>query len=905
MAQARTFSRNEPRLYGREDTVNALCGAARLAREGAGTAVVVTGDRGGGKTALLDRLEAETGLRTVDLTGVRAERGLPLAGLARLAASAGFAAVGEAADEASACHALHRRVERHCAEGPLLFRVDDADLLDRASARALVSLGHRSGALPLLLVLTVSTDALGRELTPVIPREFTRYPLTPLDELDSRLLLRDRARVTPAPEVVEDVLVRCGGNPLALGELAEALTVERAAGLEPPALPPDGRLLGQARQLLHEIPEEARRLATLVIAGGRLDTRVLHRAAGADATGTAWSELLATGLVGVSGKSAWFSGELVRSALEGEWDPAEMCAAHARLAAAFAEEGQTARALEHRCAAGGPLPVPVGDGLAEAASEAARDGDHGLSSRLHEWAALLEPDREASASGLLAAGVHAWTSGNPQRALSLARRARPLARTTGSLVGNELLRGGVELCAGSPDAARRSFTAAGRALVTTDRNAAVRALMFAGEASCLAGDYRSYYELADRAALLRSADDTPETALMFEHFAGISATFRGEHVRAVPALRKVVHLAESTTDSDSALWGSQAAFTLGLPHQARDLALGARHEERRRDEGSQEPWACVYVSLAALLLDRHAEAETASLEGLRSARAHGQWNRAVDHLVLLALVAALRGDLETVGVRLDQAFARDLSGEGLGRPDAFGNWGAACAELAHDKPAEAARRLRLIGSDSGGCNPVVRVMAAPYFVEAAVSCGEHDSARRLLRAFDRWVGPTGSPARLALSHRCHALLAEHPSEAEERFRAAIELHRDSGSTLELARTELLYASRLRRARRPREAGRLLDEALGVFRYHRARGWTEKARAELRATGRSVPSDGVREHPGLTGQQARVSELVVEGATNREIAQRLCLSERTVEHHLRNVFVRLGVRSRVELARMLG
>lgn len=53
---------------------------------------------------------------------------------------------------------------------------------------------------------------------------------------------------------------------------------------------------------------------------------------------------------------------------------------------------------------------------------------------------------------------------------------------------------------------------------------------------------------------------------------------------------------------------------------------------------------------------------------------------------------------------------------------------------------------------------------------------------------------------------------------------------------------------------------------------------------------------------MTGQQLRIAELVAEGATNREIAARMFLSTRTVDHHLRNVFHRLGIRSRTELAR---
>ncbi|MDA0637692.1 LuxR C-terminal-related transcriptional regulator, partial [Nonomuraea sp. MCN248] len=135
---------------------------------------------------------------------------------------------------------------------------------------------------------------------------------------------------------------------------------------------------------------------------------------------------------------------------------------------------------------------------------------------------------------------------------------------------------------------------------------------------------------------------------------------------------------------------------------------------------------------------------------------------------------------------------------------------------------------------------------------------------------------------------------------------ALELHRQGACRFETARTQLLYGAALRRERRPGAAREHLHGALETFERLEARLWSERARAELRAAGETVtrPGPGGGPEQQLTAQQLRIARLVAEGATNREVAAQLFLSPRTVDHHLRNVFARLGVRSRVELARKL-
>jgi DNA-binding NarL/FixJ family response regulator len=108
--------------------------------------------------------------------------------------------------------------------------------------------------------------------------------------------------------------------------------------------------------------------------------------------------------------------------------------------------------------------------------------------------------------------------------------------------------------------------------------------------------------------------------------------------------------------------------------------------------------------------------------------------------------------------------------------------------------------------------------------------------------------------------------------------------------------QLAYGETLRRARRRREARTHLREALGTFERLGAAPWAERAGAELRATGETAR----RRDPSTLSQIIR---LVGEGGTNREIGAQLFLSRRTIDYHLRNVFVKLGVSSRAELIRL--
>ena len=122
---------------------------------------------------------------------------------------------------------------------------------------------------------------------------------------------------------------------------------------------------------------------------------------------------------------------------------------------------------------------------------------------------------------------------------------------------------------------------------------------------------------------------------------------------------------------------------------------------------------------------------------------------------------------------------------------------------------------------------------------------------------------------------------------------------------ERGRTELAYGERLRRAQKRTKARERLRTRASDLRRLGAEPWAERARTELRASGQSVRTPEQQVEDALTPQELQVAALVAGGATNREAAAALFLSVKTIEFHLGHVYRKLGIRSRTELARVVG
>jgi DNA-binding CsgD family transcriptional regulator len=226
-------------------------------------------------------------------------------------------------------------------------------------------------------------------------------------------------------------------------------------------------------------------------------------------------------------------------------------------------------------------------------------------------------------------------------------------------------------------------------------------------------------------------------------------------------------------------------------------------------------------------------------------------------------------------------------------PDAV-QYALALLDLGNRQWCRALARLDTLSS------PSLVLASLPDRVEAAVRLGRHEEAlvaeellgERAVRSGSTWLR-----ARAA----CATGLLSTGADAVRSYERGLTLAGDR-FPFERARARLLLGEHLRRSRRRADARVALRAALAGFEEAHAEAWAERARAELRASGETAR----RRDPGavdqLTPQQLQIVRVVAEGLSNKEVAQRLFVSPRTVDNHLRNAFAKLGVTSRTQLVR---
>lgn len=907
------------------------------ARRGRGGALLLRGDPGMGASTLLDSAAdgfPGTVLRT---RGVVAETEVPFSGLhallfplgpqpdvpaldpARLAvpsADAGTAVRPEPA-------ALLELLAQLSARRPVLCCVDDVHLLDRPSREVLGFAARRlRPVLPVAMLLVLPHD---RPADPWLAglREVT---LPPLPETAAARLVAGLLPADTDPAVREAVLCEGRGNPGLLTDLATRLAAGSPPAAFPHPLPLDGERLRACAARLRALPRATRRLLLLAAAQqGPMEPASPRAAAGpapadldllaraAEAEGLDLADLAPAEreyLVAREGDTVRLAHRLLHRAAYWGASPAERRSAHRALAAAVREPRHHLWSLWHRQAAADGADPELSRSLAEAAHTAPADlrvppGDALLA------AARLTDDAGARAGHLTAAAAHVWADGRPHRARALLDAARRLPAAAVVRGRAELLRGVLELHNGVVTDAREVLLAAARLLSGDDPAAAYRALLGAADACWAVGDVTGY-----AAALARMAEvdaSARVAALLRAHRIGMTAVMRGSIPDAVAPLRRVLRLAEREDDPERLILAAGAALVLGEVVVARDLATRAVAAARAQGATVVEPRALERLVYTELRSGRHAQAAAHARTGLALALRTGQRNCAAHHHAVLAMVASVQGDEPGCREHAEAAGA-DAGPHGLGMAATLAQWALARCDLGRGRPEEAASRLEPLvrpGPTPAGAGQghfALRMLAVPCYVEAAVLAGTPEATREVLAEFVDWTADTADPQAAAQLARCRALLAESVSEATALFGQALAAHAGAEDEFEQGRTQLLHGMMLRRRRRPGQARRVLREALIAFERCGAGVWAEQARSELRATGSATGGAVDDEHraglPELTPQQLRIARCVAEGATNREVAVRLSVSPRTVDHHLRNVFATLGVRSRVELTRVL-
>ncbi|WP_328684771.1 LuxR C-terminal-related transcriptional regulator [Streptomyces sp. NBC_00343] len=429
----------------------------------------------------------------------------------------------------------------------------------------------------------------------------------------------------------------------------------------------------------------------------------------------------------------------------------------------------------------------------------------------------------------------------------------------------------------------------------------VHLLARATEAAVYTGDLRRCREAA---AVASRVGIVPHGTL-----GGLAAAFEGRYEDARDLLKAAAGRCGPGGDPTLLIHAGIAALMLGDHTRATTATVRAVASARARGATVVVAQAMEFRAYAEFWTGHPKAAESATADALWQAHATGQDNGACHLQAALAMFAALTGDADVCRERAAAARSYAL-GRGLGLPAALAQWALAYLDLSSGRFAAAAARLRaLAGFGPGHGHRAIRHLATPHYVEAAVRSGDTRIARAAHADYDRWARAVRSPDDLALSARCRALLAPG-DEAVEHYRIALDLHARGTRDFERARTELLFGAALRRLRRRTEARDRLHTSLEAFESFGAPHCAAQARAELRALGTPVaptalPTPGALDPTTrLTAQQLMVARMAADGATNREIAVRLALSPRTIDHHLRGVFSRLGIRSRIELVRLL-
>ena len=904
-------------LRGRDDeraTIGRLLDAARAGRGGT---LVLHGLPGVGKSMLLaDAVEHAAGMTVLRTRGVESESPLAFAALQRLLrpvtgfadrlaepqAQALRAALGEvsggAPDRFLVSLAVLNLLAEAAERAPVLAVVDDAQWLDQASSAALLFVARRLEVERVALLFAARDGDVHRFAGGDLPDA----AVGGMDGAAAGELLAARAGVA-VPADVRDVLVAgTGGNPLALVELAAALTTAQLSGAAPlPARLPltegvERAFLDRARRL-----SPAGQAVLLVAAAddsGRLGT-ITAAAAELGAGDEALDEAEAAGLLRVATGTVELRHPLVRSAVYGAATRTERRRAHRALAGALPARDEADRRAWHLAAAvDGPDESVVAE-LDAAAERAHHRGGHEAASAAWERAAELSELPGRRATRLFRAASCAWLAAQPPRARALADAALAAADEPGLRADVVGLRANVEFHAGSLDVGHRMLLqGAAEAAPHDPARAAEMAMVAASLAAFGAGsvtgpDPTAFVPAAPPSAPVRDR-------CLADLVRGLDAVAHRDWPRAVPHLRAAVTLADQLPDtaSEDLLLLNLGVATLHLGDDEGALRLQDRLLTSARTAGAVV-WvlhALTRRCLPEIATGRWSAAAAAAAESLDLAERTGQRAQLGLPAALLAVVAALR-DQDDADDRIAAA-ERLAAGEHLGLVAALVQdllrW-ARARRLAAD-PVAALHELRQVGTQ------LVQQLAAVDRIEAAVRAGDPGTARDWVDELGSYADATGAPWAEAVAAHGRALLADGPG-AGEHFDRALAAHAHSSRLPDRARTELAHGEHLRRSRRRVDARVHLRAALQTFDELGARAWAERARQELRASGETVRRrDDVA--TALTPQELQVAALVREGLPNRDVAARLFVSPRTVDFHLRNVFTKLGVSSRTELAARL-
>ena len=904
-------------LLGRSRESRELDRAVDAAATGVSAVRVLVGPPGIGKTSLLGDLVERLGSRTEDwrvlsARGHQDEGALPYAGL--VSALDGvrddLAAVPTHLRHALRCalgmeegpapapflvaSATLQALAATAADAPTLLVLDDMHWLDRQSSLALLFALRRLRHEAVAALLAV------REATPAA-ESLAGFPVLPVVGLAPAPAADLLRHTHPDLDVgvARALALRCAGNPLALLNAARVLTEDQRAGRAP--------LDGVGREPVHASVQQrvrgaghAERLAALVVAlePGLGQAAAQRAIASLGLAPDALPGAVAAGLVREHADTLVAAHPLVGTTLVELAEPVERHQVHLALAGAIRAEGGADRwrPVWHEGRAVDRPSEPHARELQGLAGIARAQGDLATAARVFEQAAAITPDDATRALRLAEAGECAVVAGLPQ-AVELLVRCREASTDPQLRARAERLL--VMQAAPLGDVATASRVAAGYD-ATLDRAGAALLHGMASQAAYVSSRFTEFEQHVRQA--LRLADGLPEQQRMLVdvcHLQYLSRRGNYDHVLAQrvaacyledpdPDLGRPV--AESLVHADE--WD--------LAGRVLDAVLPVA---RQRSQVPALTWLQIVAAELALHHGDLDRATVAAVEALTMARTIGHDAAAMQAEGVLAVVDAAAGRVADCTARTRRV-AEQARSSGVGSPVFLTDLAAARLALSSGDPAAAVRLFAdaLRRLDDVGAVDLVVWTALPELVEAQVRARDgaaQTTMRRLMAT------PGASMTRTGRAWVAHCLMATGPDQGlDQAYAEACSRTDEAGDPLLAARTRLVYAERVRRARRRRDAAAAAQDALARFDAIGARLWRNRAERELAALGRQVPPPPSSLLQQLTPQERQIAEIAATGAPTREIAAAVFLSPKTVEHHLTRVYRTVGVRSKSELAALL-
>lgn len=927
-------------LVGRENERRTLTDLLESVAAGRGSALVITGEAGIGKTRLAeDLLESaqSRGFTTLAGEADELEHDRPLSPFLQMLERAPVAddpttaeihrlvteglrhphSVGDDPDVGfRIADLVISLLEELTADAPTVLVVENLHWADPLTLRVLRWIQRRLVHLPLTLVVTTRTLPSRPEVNEVVDTLIDRgarlLTLEPLAGEDVLSLAAAEAGGQPGSRLSEQ-LDRAGGNPLFVIEIVRALRAEgylevdsEQAEIDRIVTLPNLHLtvLRRASQLT---PEALEILKTASVIGIAFSVAALSRVTGRGAVQlmTPVDELIKAGFLEEDGEDLAFRHEVIREALYEDLPTPLRRRMHSEIADVLLESGASrAEVVEHIARAADPRDDQSIELLRETVIDLTRSAPAAAADMADHMLTMLSGDHPAwteVAADAAAAFVRSGRADDAERIGLEALERNPAPGTRGRL--HWRLSQARALLSDLPEAIAHLDRAAAIEGVSEEERLRLKAWATAmrayiGDTDTAQIDGQEIFERSDASG---PADARASAALAL----ALCAYARDDLNDAMTWTERAIGPDELDPGAvvPARLLRTALLIETDRLDDARDLA------ERTRavaEEAGLALWLGTSLGLGArcdLLSGRWSDAGASAIAALEAAEDTQVWNEALVAYAIDALIALFSNDLEQTHSILEAAEACSAEhGPGFGF-----DWIPWPRALVLEAEGDAARALEVLGGAWTSLEGLrgrladARRLWSPDLVRLAVAQGDTELAERVATTMEASAQRRSTDSSRAIALRCRGLADSRPDDLV----VAVSHYEAAGRTFDAARTSAEAGEALHRAGRDEEAIVCAERALTDFESIGALREGDRALALLRTLGVRKRRKGSRRTvavgwDALSDTELRVVRLAGEGLTNRQIGERLFISHRTVESHLLNVYRKVGVNSRVQM-----